>query len=227
MFTGLIEATGRLRALVRTGDGARLSIETGIGRELTIGESISVNGVCLTVTSSDEDGFEADVVAETLRASTLGTLSCGDRVNLERALRLGDRLGGHIVTGHVDAVATVAERRERSRGVEVVFDLPTSVTAEVVAKGSIAVDGTSLTVAAVDGRRVMVAFIPETLAATRAAEYRRGTRVNIETDVLAKHMRKLLDERGADGSRSEGHGSSSDEAPETGLTLERLRELGF
>ncbi len=227
MFTGLIETTGRVRAMVRTGDGARLSVETGIARELAAGESVSVNGVCLTVTVTNGDRFEADAVAETLRASTLGALAPGDRVNLERALRLGDRVGGHIVTGHVDAVATVLERRERGRGVEMAFEIPAQLVAEVVSKGSVALDGTSLTVASVEGRRVTVAFIPETLTATIAGTYRRGMRVNVETDVLAKHLRKLLSERSSTSLGSEENGEADERASTKGLTIERLRELGF
>jgi len=227
VFTGLIETTGRVRALIRAGDGARLSVRTGLARELTPGESVSVNGVCLTVTSTNGERFEADAVSETLRASTLGALVSGDRVNLERALRMGDRLGGHIVTGHVDAVAVVVERRERGRGAEMVFEVPAGLTAEIVSKGSVALDGTSLTVASVEGRRVTVAFIPDTLAATLAGKYRRGTKVNLETDVLAKHLRKLLSERGGTSPGSGGEDGSNDDAARSGLTLERLRELGF
>jgi len=234
VFTGLIETAGRVGTMTRTVEGAKLAIRTVLARELAAGESISVNGVCLTVTSNNGERFEADVVAETLRTSTLGALASGDRVNLERALRLGDRLGGHIVTGHVDAVAVVLERRDRGRSVEMTFEIPAALATEVVPKGSVALDGTSLTVAAVEGRRVTVAFIPETLAATRAGEYRRGTRVNVETDVLAKHLRKLLSERGAaspvrGAARPEsGEADGADEcAARSGLTLERLRELGF
>ncbi len=213
--------------MARTADGAKLSVEARLAGELTLGESISVNGVCLTVTATDGDRFHADAVFETLRASTLGTLVAGDRVNLERALRLGDRLGGHIVTGHVDAIAIVVERRERGRGVEMVFEIPAALAAEVVSKGSVTLDGTSLTVAAVEGRRITVAFIPATLAATLAGKYRRGTRVNVETDVLAKHLRKLLTEPGADAPGSGRENRSEHGAAERGLTLERLRELGF
>jgi len=226
VFTGLIETTGRLQATRRTSEGARLAIACAFAGELTRGESVAVNGVCLTVVASSAGSFEADAVAETLAASTLGGLSVGSRVNLERALKLGDRLGGHIVTGHVDGVGTVVERSPGRVGVELVVELPAKLACEVVRKGSIAIDGTSLTVAAVDGVRARIALIPETLAATISEQYHVGTRVNIETDVLAKHVRRLVEEATHDTGRASG-GVSSDGDREGGLTLERLRELGF
>lgn len=219
MFTGLIEDIGRVRSLASRGDGARLSVETRLSSALSHGESIAVNGVCLTVVATAGGHFEADAVAETLRASTLGTLRAGHRVNLERALRLGDRLGGHIVTGHVDGVAVVTDRRERGSGVETTLELRGRLATDIVRKGSVTVDGTSLTVAAIDGDSLTVAFIPETLAATISGDYRRGTKVNVETDILAKHLRKLLAEMSGRGDEAGGDTG--------GLTLERLRELGF
>jgi riboflavin synthase len=224
MFTGLIEDTGRVRGLRAVTDGARLTVETRLADELARGDSVSVNGVCLTVVVAAGGRFEADVVAETLRASTLGTLRPGAAVNLERALVLGDRIGGHVVTGHVDGVATVKDRRERGSGVELTLEMPEELVPEVVSKGSVAVDGTSLTVASSVGNRVTLALIPETLARTIARGYRAGTRVNVETDILAKHVRKLLT-NASDDEREDR--VEPDGAGRRGLTLERLRKLGF
>ncbi len=231
MFTGLIEATGRVASVARTSTGARLSIECPFASELESGDSVSVNGVCLTVTEAGGDRFSADVVAETLRVSTLSAARAGDRVNLERALRLGDRLGGHLVTGHVDAVAVVESCRRLGAGAELTLAVPEPLLPQIVGKGSIAVDGASLTVADVTGITVTISLIPETLAATRAGDYSAGMRVNIETDLLAKHVRRLIDEA---ASRSSGPADARDHTgqpdtsePGSGLTIERLRELGF
>ncbi|MCD4691139.1 riboflavin synthase, partial [bacterium] len=197
--------------------------------ELTHGESVAVNGACLTVLEVNEGFFRADAVADTLAATTLGRLRGGARVNIERALRLGDRMGGHMVTGHVDGVTKVTARRDLATGSEITFRLPDELARYVVAKGSVAIDGTSVTVAAVAARVFRVALIPETLKATLAGTYAVGTSVNIETDILAKHVARLL-EGGATpaGHRSTASGEHTDEDGEkSALTIERLRELGF
>lgn len=180
---------------------------------------MSVNGVCQTVVRADGSAFEVDVVAQTLSVTTLGALSSGHEVNLERAVRLGDRMGGHMVTGHVDGVAEVAAVSRGREGVRVSFDLPEDLVRYVVERGSIAVDGVSLTVAGVEGRRVTVALIPETLRATVAGDYGPGRRVNVETDILAKQQEKLL--------RQGGEPQEEPSGKAEGLTLERLRKLGF
>jgi riboflavin synthase len=216
MFTGLVEAMGRIERSRRTAGGSVIRIAAPFAGELEVGESVSVNGVCQTVVRAGSGGFEVDAVARTLEVTTLGNLSGGDEVNLERALRLGDRLGGHMVTGHVDGVGAVLSLSQGREGTLLTIEIPGELTRHVVPRGSIAIDGTSLTVAEVDGARVTVALIPETLRATIAGTYRRGTAVNIETDVLAKHQEKLLR-----GGREDGAGQGS------GLTEERLRELGF
>jgi len=216
VFTGLVEARGRVERSRRSSTGASLRIAAAFAGELEVGESVSVNGVCQTVVRSDSAGFEIDAVARTLQVTTLGSLRPGAEVNLERALRLGDRLGGHLVTGHVDGLGTVRSLVDGAEGVLLTVEVPSELARHVVARGSITIDGTSLTVAEVDGALVTVALIPETLRATVAGTYRRGTAVNIETDVLAKHQEKLLQEGGA------GASGRND-----GLTEERLRELGF
>lgn len=221
MFTGLVESIGRVAWIRRTGDGAAIRIAAPFASELTRGESVSVSGVCQTVVRSDRSGFEVDVVRQTLSLTTIGSLRSGSEVNLERALRLGDRLGGHLVAGHVDGVARVTALRRDAGGTRLTMKLPGSLSRHVVERGSIAVDGVSLTVAGVSGESVTVALIPETMRATLAGTYRPGTRVNVETDLLAKHQEKLLT-----SGLQDGRAETSEDGGE-GLTEKRLRELGF
>jgi riboflavin synthase len=170
-------------------DRSRLRIETALGGELAAGDSISVSGVCLTALDPQDGAFEADVVAETLRRSSLGRLGPGDRVNLELPLRAADRLGGHVVLGHVDGQGTVTRAPDSG---EITVELEPALLRYVVEKGSIALDGVSLTVAGIDDRSITVALIPETRRRTTLGEARPGTRVNVEVDVLAKHLEKLV-----------------------------------
>jgi riboflavin synthase len=197
MFTGLVSDLGTVRALDRSTDGTRMTIATALAAELAPGDSIAVNGVCLTATELAADAFSADVIAETLQRSSLGELSDGARVNLELPVRAADRLGGHVVQGHVDGVGVVADVRRDEAGTRVTLALDPALLRYVVEKGSIALDGVSLTVAAVDERTLTVALIPETLARTTFGATEVGTRINVEVDVLAKHVEKLL--AGADG----------------------------
>jgi riboflavin synthase alpha subunit len=215
VFTGIVEAVGRVRSVRRTGPGATLTVEAPFAASLRRGESVCVSGVCLTVTAVEGSRFRADAVARTLEMTTLGGLRAGSRVNLERAVRAGDRMGGHLVTGHADGTGVVRSVRAVGRGRDLVIELPAGLAAQVVERGSVALDGTSLTVAAVDGRRVTVSLIPETLAATVAGAYRPGSRVNVETDALAN----------ARGARGEGGQTGMPEA--RGVTMEQLREQGF
>jgi riboflavin synthase len=191
MFTGLVADLGTVASVV-PGDGgaARLRIETGLAGELAAGDSVAVNGVCLTALALDAGAFEADVVAETLRRSSLGALGPGARVNLELALRAADRLGGHVVLGHVDGLGEVTLVDDASGEIGVALD--PALLRYVVEKGSIALDGVSLTVAAVDDRSLTVALIPETRRRTTLGAARPGTRLNVEVDVLAKHLEKLV-----------------------------------
>jgi riboflavin synthase alpha subunit len=220
MFTGLIEETGRVRTIRRTATGVSLVIDTAVASELGPGESVAVNGVCLTVTRAAAPVFEVDAVRTTLEATTLGGLKNGDVVNLERALRVGDRLGGHIVSGHVDGVGTIRSVDTGRDGVRVTVEVPENALPFIVPRGSIAIDGISLTVASVAQRNVTVAIIPETLRRTGASRYRAGMLVNIETDILAKQQARLT------RSRENAEGRPRGEQP-GGITEERLRELGF
>jgi riboflavin synthase len=187
MFTGLVAEMGEVRSA-----GTRLAVRTRLASQLERGDSIAVNGVCLTAVEISADGFEADVMEETLSRSSLGRLRDGDRVNLELALRVGDRLGGHFVQGHVDATAEIesVEQREHSRVVRIAA--PPEILRYVVEKGSIAVDGVSLTVVEVDGEGFSVSLIPETLERTTLGSAGEGDPVNLEVDMLAKYAVKAL-----------------------------------
>jgi riboflavin synthase len=191
MFTGLVAGTGAVESLERGDDGVRLRVRTELAGELAPGDSIAVNGVCLTAVDSDEGGFSADVMEETLRRSSLGPLAEGDEVNLELPLRAGDRLAGHVVQGHVDGTGSVEAVNEDGFARLVRIGAPTGLLRYVVEKGSIAVDGVSLTVSAVDGEGFEVSLIPETLDRTTLGAARPGRVVNLEVDVLAKYVEKL------------------------------------
>ena len=192
MFTGLVAATARVRSVEPDGDGARLEVETPLARELEHGDSIAVNGVCLTAIDPDGDGFRADVMAETLRRSSLAPLAPGDHVNVELPLRAGDRLGGHVVQGHVDATGTVESVADEGFARVVRIACGPEILRYVVEKGSIAVDGVSLTVASVDDAGFTVALIPETLERTTLGLAAPERVVNLEVDVLAKYVEKLV-----------------------------------
>jgi riboflavin synthase len=197
MFTGIIEELGEVTAVERTADAARLTVRGPLAvSDARHGDSISVSGVCLTVIDKDAEGFTADVMAETLAISTLDDVQPGRRVNLERAAQVGDRLGGHIVQGHIDGTATVLSVTDGSAWRVVRLSLDPEHAPLVARKGSIAVDGVSLTVSAVGGGRedgwFEVSLIPETLAATTLGDRVPGDRVNIETDILARHVERML-----------------------------------
>jgi riboflavin synthase len=194
MFTGLVEELGEVRSVDPVGDGVRIRIAARtVVEDAEIGSSIAVNGCCLTVVELDPDGFAADAVPETLRRTALGALGPGAPVNLERSLAAGDRMGGHIVLGHVDATTTVRDVRANDDGSWwVVFDLPQSIAAYVVEKGSIAVDGVSLTVAALTDDTFAIALIPHTAAVTTLGRVQPGSVVQLEADCLAKHVERLL-----------------------------------
>jgi len=192
MFTGLIEDVGTVREIT-SGNGLRLAIATHIPMtEIVLGESIAVNGVCLTVTSFGGGIFRADVSPETVRRTTIDELTVGACVNLERALRLSDRLGGHIVTGHIDAVATLLEKKAERNAILFTIELPPHLRRYVVKKGSIAVDGISLTVNEVTDETLSLSIIPHTLEKTTLREKTAGNRVNIETDIVGKYVERLL-----------------------------------
>jgi riboflavin synthase len=195
-FTGLVQALGRIAAVDRSADGARLTIETALASELQSGDSIAVNGVCLTAAGRDGGGaFAAEAMNETLSRSALADLEPGAEVNLELPVRAGDRLGGHIVQGHVDGVGTVAEVLSDGFARRVHIEAPPELMRYVIDKGSITVDGVSLTVAGLDDRSFTVSLIPETLQRTNLGHAGPGDRVNLEVDVLAKYVEKLMGAR--------------------------------
>lgn len=220
MFTGIVEEIGALRGRQARGPGARLAIACGF-RPLLMGESIAVAGVCLTVDAilGDGAGFEADASAETLERSTLGALRQGGAVNLERALLPTSRLGGHLVGGHVDATARLLSRAPVGEATQLRFELPVAVARFVAPKGSIAVDGVSLTVNGVDAAAFDVVVIPHTLRATTLAALPIGALVNLEADVLARYVARQLD-------LSRDRGPAADEANDASL-LATLGRAGY
>src|SRR3954468_7166123 len=193
MFTGLIEATGEVTEVDPTADGYRIRVTTGIAGELTPGDSLAVNGVCLTVVSADADGVHMDISPETIRVSSLGSLKRGDQVNLERPMRADSRVGGHFVQGHVDATGTIEEIRKDGDYWWVTIKFPPSLAAQVVRKGSIAVDGISLTVAGVDDRRLDVQVIPFTWSHTNLQSAKPNGLVNLEFDMLGKYVLRAME----------------------------------
>jgi riboflavin synthase len=195
MFTGLISDVGTVERVAPRQGGARLTVRPAAMKveELALGESIACSGCCLTVAERGAGLVSFDVVPETLARTTVGAWRPGTRVNLERALALGDRLGGHVVAGHVDAVGEVLARAPEGQGVRLTVSLPASLAPLVAEKGSIAVDGISLTVARAHRDRFELALIPETLARTTLADASPGSRVNLEADVLARHVARLVE----------------------------------
>lgn len=200
MFTGIVAELGEVAGIERRGDAARLTIR-GSTEDVSPGESIAVNGVCLTVTGILEGTFTADVMGETLDRSGLGALQAGAPVNLERSVRLADRLGGHLVQGHVDGTGTIISRSPADHWDQVRVSLPASISRYVVHKGSIAVDGISLTVSALgppgDDTWFEVCLIPETLKRTTMGTRQPGEIVNLEVDVIAKYVERLLNREGS------------------------------
>ncbi|HEY6838201.1 MAG TPA: riboflavin synthase [Geobacteraceae bacterium] len=213
MFTGLIETVGAVARIERRGGAALLTVSATLpAADVALGDSIAVNGACLTVVAKGGGTFTFDVSPETWTHTTFRHLTAGAPVNLERALRLGDRLDGHIVTGHVDCVASVIERRETDDNIVFTFHLPPEHARHLVAKGSVAVDGVSLTVNSVSDDGFSVNIIPHTASRTTLHGRRRGESVNIETDILGKYVERLVRGGGGGG---------------TGLTLELLAKSGF
>jgi riboflavin synthase len=192
MFTGLIEDIGRVVAVERGDEGARIRIETRLAGEVTSGDSIAVNGVCLTATSIDDGGFAAEAMNQTLTVTALGGLEAGSRVNLELAMKASDRLGGHIVQGHADGIAEVLAVEADGFARRVRVELGPELIRYVVAKGSIGLNGVSLTVAALGENWAEVSLIPETLERTTLGEAKTGDKLNVECDVVAKYVERLM-----------------------------------
>ncbi len=215
MFTGLIEDVGTVRRLEKQGMAGRITVATKLPLEsIALGDSVAVNGACLTAVAKSGNELTFDASPETLARTTLGTLGIGTPVNLERALRLGDRLGGHIVTGHVDFIATVSERNDIAGNRVFAFRIPDAFSRYLVAKGSVTIDGISLTVNTVSDTGFSVNIIPHTGSMTTLSGINPGAQVNIETDILGKYIERLL-----------SRGSIPGE--EGGLTLELLAKSGF
>jgi riboflavin synthase len=192
MFTGLIQELGRVDAVESSDDGARLRIRAELVSDLSPGDSVAVNGACLTATTAGDGAFTADVMHQSLSLTTLGELEAGSAVNLELPLRATDRLGGHVVQGHVDGVATVTALSPDGFAQRLRIELPGELLPYVVEHGSIALEGVSLTVASLDDPAVEVSLIPETLERTTLGELEAGARVNVECDVLARYVRRQL-----------------------------------
>jgi riboflavin synthase len=212
VFTGIVEEIGTLRRL-RLGPQSA-SLEVGASAILdgtAVGESILTDGVCLTVTAIGRDGFTADVMPETVRRTTLGERRPGDRLNLERALTLRSRLGGHLVSGHIDGVGTVVATHREENALVVELEAPEAVGEVSVPQGSLTVDGVSLTIVGVEGRRLSVSLIPHTAAVTTLSRLARGVRVNLEADLIAKYV----------------HAFVAGRKPGAGLTWEKLAEAGY
>jgi riboflavin synthase len=218
MFTGIIQAVGTVVAMQPTGGDLRLRVETGQLSldDVAMGDSICTNGVCLTVIELPGDGYWADVSVETLDFTTLGALQPGSRVNLEKALTPASRLGGHIVSGHVDGVGEIVGLQEDARSIRVEVSAPKELAKYIAHKGSICIDGISLTVNAVTGKRFELNIIPQTMAETIFSEYRAGSRVNLEVDVIARYLERLvLGDAAADATVA------------AGLSMETLADNGF
>jgi riboflavin synthase len=211
MFTGIIEELGNVKTLRRNAGGARLSISASVVLGTTsLGDSICVNGVCLTVVELNANDFSADVALETLNVTNLGSLKTGANVNLERALQLSARIGGHLVSGHVDAVGRIREKREEGNAWRITIDAPDAALRYIIKKGSIAVDGISLTVADMDKSGFSIAMIPHTAKLTTLGFRTAGDTVNLETDLIGKYVERLL------SGRVQG-----------GVSLEMLKKSGF
>jgi riboflavin synthase len=217
MFTGIIQAVGHVAAMQSRGGDMRLHIHTGKLPldDVALGDSICTNGVCLTVVELPGDGYWADVSVETLNFTTLGDLQPGSAVNLEKALTPHSRLGGHIVSGHVDGVGEVLSLSEDARSIRVMLRAPAPLAKYIAHKGSICVDGTSLTVNAVNGDRFELNIIPQTMVETTFGQYRCGSRVNLEVDVIARYLERLL------------QGDAAASVMVGGLSMDTLAENGF
>jgi riboflavin synthase len=218
MFTGIIQAVGSIASLEQRGGDMRLGVHGGKlpMADVNLGDSIAVSGVCLTVIEKTAHGFHADVSGETLQRTIIGTLAVDDAVNLEKALTLETRLGGHLVSGHVDGIGTVTQRSEDSRSVRFAVQAPDELARYIATKGSICVDGVSLTVNAVDGASFELNIVPHTLAETTLRDYRAGRQINLEVDLLARYLERLLQ---GDAAAQPGGGGN--------VTRELLESCGF
>jgi len=213
VFTGLVEEIGQVRRVARQGDFQRMEVSAQkVLESIAIGDSVNIDGACQTVVAFDAHSFSVETVAETLARTTLGQFQSGRNVNLERALRLGDRLGGHIVQGHVDDVGHIATIKQDQGEWRIRIAAPEQLRSYIATKGSITVDGTSLTVAEVDAGGFTIAVIPHTFDNTVLSQRRAGDEVNLEVDVIARYLERLL---------------NTGSAPRAGLSFDELREMGY
>lgn len=220
MFTGIIEGLGTITAVRSSGQGRRLTITADFGLEQSrIGDSIAVSGACLTAVVIAGSRFEVDVSPETLEKTTLGSSKAGDRVNLERALRLSDRLDGHLVSGHIDGIGIIKEKRTQGNATIVTFEVPEILSRYMIRKGSVAVDGISLTINECDEQRFEVSVIPHTAAVTTIGIKKDGEPVNIETDMIGKYVERFITQPPRKGTENQDAGSAID--------LQFLAKKGF
>lgn len=220
MFTGIIEAVGTIAAIEEQSGDMRLYVRTGALdlSDVKLGDSIATNGVCLTAVELPGDGFVADVSRETLAYTRFHTLAVGERVNLEKALMPTSRLGGHIVTGHVDGLGVIAERKEDARSIRFSVKAPAAIQHYLAAKGSVTVDGISLTVNAIDGDLFELNIVPHTAQETIMTEYQPGRQVHLEVDIIARYLERLL---------GTGKHNNDNEQGDQGLTMDKLIACGF
>jgi riboflavin synthase len=211
MFTGIVKCKGQVSAVARRGGDLRLTVTASDlpWQKYELGDSISVNGVCLTAVDLHEDGFDTDVSVETLDVTTLKQLNDGDAVNLEPALRIGDALGGHLVSGHVDGIGVLISREEDARSIRMAFEVPAELARYIARKGSVCVDGVSLTINEVSGNTFSLNIIPHTAEVTTMGSYTVGQPVNIEVDLIARYLERMI---GRDADR---------------LSIDFLREHGY
>ncbi|RKE00093.1 riboflavin synthase [Marinifilum flexuosum] len=217
MFTGLIEEIGQIKAIERGAKSIRLSISANkIMDDVKLGDSIATNGICLTVISFDSAGFTADVMPETMNRTSFGTLGTGSKVNLERAVRVGDRLGGHMVSGHVDGLGEIVGQEKDDNAIWVSIAAPKNILKYVIEKGSIAIDGISLTVAYVDEKIFKVSIIPLTQYDTTLTSKKAGEKVNLECDMTAKYIEKFM-----------FHREEEEKSEKSDISMDFLKENGF
>ncbi len=217
MFTGIIEEIGKIKSSKKAGNSIALSLDASLVLEdVKLGDSIAVNGVCLTVTSFTKTSFTADVMPETMTRTNLGSLKNGSRVNMERALRVGDRLGGHMVSGHIDGFGEVVGTKHDDNAIWVTISAPTNILKYIIEKGSIAIDGISLTVAYVDDKVFKVSIIPHTQDETTLVSLKTGTKVNLENDLTAKYIEKFI-----------YHKDDEPKEKKSALSMDMLMENGF
>jgi len=229
MFTGIIEEVGSLLSIEKGGDAFQLNVKANkVLEDVKLGDSISTNGVCLTVVDFSRDRFRADVMPETLRKSNLGDLKVGDSVNLERAMAIGDRFGGHMVSGHIDGMGKVAKYRKEKNATWIRVECDRSLLRYMIPKGSIAIDGTSLTLADVDSKGFEVSIIPLTGEDTTLLKKPLGAKINLECDMVGKYIEKFMNTSMDKSMEDDDEGSGKPVGTKSeGLTIERLKQLGY